>query len=204
MTIKPTQTLIPSGNELPDDETNTFQTFRLLLSSKFNISVQTLATAVEQFGVYSWDRFGRFRHFGAETDIGEKGLSLLASICEFEKNYGGSEDDHNHPLNSLDQWNDPYWAYGWAQAVTPDFCEIELGNTLVSVPNKGKGPASRREDTKLLVIAALCEKLGIRIGERGAAKKIVQAVELLGPTISEETVKGLLDSIPSVVEKRSR
>lgn len=118
MKIKGDEIKVPTGNEIPNDDGNPFLTLRGLLG--INVKVATLATAIEEYGVYSWDRFGRFRRFGSETDRGKRALDILAGVRHFET-YCQGPTDQQHPLDAAEGPDDPFWEFGWASEVAPSF-----------------------------------------------------------------------------------
>lgn len=69
-------------------------------------------------------------------------------------------------------------------------------------PGSDKPLGTREKRTLLVIIASLCDELGIKYLDRGAAKQIAKATEETGTPVSEETIKKLLDAIPDALESR--
>lgn len=115
--------MIGQGREIPDGEDgNPFLTLGQLLGLK--ISVGTLASAIEQHGIYTWDRFGRF---GKASDTNkDRALSLLEMQHSWEADAGASfSDDPRSPLEQCEgDWDSPFERFGWASEVAPDFDNI--------------------------------------------------------------------------------
>lgn len=109
--------------EIPDDENgNPFMTLGELIKSK--ISVGTLASAIEQYGIYTWDRFGRF---GKACDADrERALDLLEAQHKWEADPDAERcDDPRSPLEQYnDLWDSPFDRFGWAAKVPPPFDNI--------------------------------------------------------------------------------
>jgi len=108
---------------VPDDEDgNPFLTLGQLL--RIDVSVGTLATAIEQHGIYTWDRFGRF---GKASDPDkDRALSLLEVQHNWEADAEASfREDPRSPLEKCEgDWDSPFDRFGWASEVAPDFDNI--------------------------------------------------------------------------------
>lgn len=92
-------------------------------------SIATLATAIEQVGIYAWDRYGRFKHFSGESEYASKALELLALVHAYESDTSPHDDyEDRHPLDEASDWQEdnPYLRYGWAKEVLPDFEAISI------------------------------------------------------------------------------
>lgn len=112
-----------SGPEIPDDENaNPFMTLSELI--KTNISVGTLASAIEQSGIYTWDRFGRFGK-ACDSDR-ERAFHLLEAQHKWEADAEAERsDDPRSPLEQYDGfWDSPFDRFGWAAEVAPNFANI--------------------------------------------------------------------------------
>jgi hypothetical protein len=108
----------------PDDENgNPFRTLGDFLREK--VSVVTLATAIEQHGIYTWDRFGKFGP-ASESDR-TRALSLLEAQYKWENDPTVSllEDSRSPLERSEDDWDDPFESFGWAAEVAPNFDNIQ-------------------------------------------------------------------------------
>lgn len=67
-----------------------------------------------------------------------------------------------------------------------------------------KSAQTRRTDTLMVVIAALCKEAGIDPKTPGAASKIARMTDLSRTPVSESTIKALLDALPDAVAKRMK
>lgn len=67
---------------------------------------------------------------------------------------------------------------------------------------KTASATTRAADTKLIIINALCKRLGIDPLSRGAANKVTAVLELAGTRLHEGTVKTTLDQIEAALERR--
>lgn len=63
---------------------------------------------------------------------------------------------------------------------------------------------TKRTDTLKVVIAALCKEAGIDPKTPGAASKIARMTDSLRASVSESTIKALLDALPDAVAKRMK
>ncbi len=67
-----------------------------------------------------------------------------------------------------------------------------------------KGAERKRLDSALVIIAALAREATLDLNARGASKRIVEAVQRMGATIDEDTVRGTLPEIRTAVERRTK
>jgi len=109
--------------EIPNDDDNPFMDIGDLLEVE-KISVATLATAIEKFGIYTCDQFGRFG-LAAGVDK-EKAFKLLEGYYEWEST--PPHEKSSDPRSPIDQWgacpDNAYRLFGWATKVVPDFEQI--------------------------------------------------------------------------------
>lgn len=143
--------------EYPDAEDgNPFLDLSTLLRNGIGgariVSVATLASAIENFGIYTWDEYGRFRRFEKGTPPVDRALGLLAWVYKFEHTY--QSGDEQHPLDVSSGEDDPFWALGWASEVAPDFGAIKAGQLEDRKPTKSD---PRKENAYLNIIGALLE-----------------------------------------------
>ncbi len=117
-----------NNRTIPNDEDgNPFLTLTYLIDN--GKSVATLATAIEQHGIYTWDRFGRF---GLASDAGKiEALRLLEVVHEWDLKGGAAS--HEDPRSPHEQHGDerynPWGRFGWATEVAPDFANIRQTQT---------------------------------------------------------------------------
>ena len=112
------------GPDIPNDKDNQFLTLGKLMSKE---TVATLASAIEQNGIYMWDPFGRF--VLADKEGKARALDLLKIHYNWEctpideENCTGTDI-----LSPLDKWADetdsPYDKFGWTAKMVPDFDKI--------------------------------------------------------------------------------
>ena len=147
--------------EYPDaDDGNPFLNLGSLLScgldGQRHVSVATLATAIETFGIYTWDQFGRFRLFKVGTPEADRALRLISFVYEFESS--SSQGETQHPLDACSGEDDPYWQFGWASEVAPNFDAIRSGQLENRQPLRAKR-STREENNNFALIGALLELL---------------------------------------------
>jgi hypothetical protein len=128
-----------SKRSIPDwEDGNPFLDLGTLLMR--DISVATLATAIDRHGIYLWDRFGRFKHVQANDPLANKAFDLLALMYDWELQ---RDDPHVSPLSppeDMDLSGDiQYLRFGWAAEVVPNFNEIDE-----SPPEPGRKFAKRK------------------------------------------------------------
>lgn len=58
--------------------------------------------------------------------------------------------------------------------------------------------------TLLTIIAALCNKAGIKLNDRGAAARISELTEEIGASVSDDTVRKIISEIDDAVETRTK
>lgn len=123
----------------------------------------------------------------------------------------------------LDNIKEPFYMKELSQDITEDMSKEkivlawkrEIAKNLLLIERTKGLSASRQSDvdrplptrsrnTMLVVIAALCAKSGIDFQARGAASRIVEAVERLGATLTDDTIKKMLDEIPEAIEVRTK
>lgn len=151
------------GRDIPDEEDgNPFLTLGQLLGIK--VSVGTLASAIEQQGVYTWDRFGRFGKANS-SDI-ERALSLLAAQYRWEADVEASfRDDPRSPLEQSEgDWDNPFDGFGWAAEVAPNFDDIRQTQTEAEPIRPGR---TRRKAPDAFVAAFI--KLVVELAKRDAS-----------------------------------
>ena len=151
------------AREVPDDEDgNPFRTLGELIG--INISVGTLATAIEQHGIYTWDRFGRF---GKASDPDkEQALYLLAVQHKWEADPEASlREDTRSPLDQCDgDWDRPFDRFGWASEVAPDFDNIRQAQS-EEEPKRRAGVRRKAPDS----FVAAFVKLAVALARRDPA-----------------------------------
>lgn len=142
--------------EIPDDEDgNPFLSIGDFIQYG-NVSIASLATAIETCGIYSWDQYGRFKRFGADTEQGKLVLRMLAAVYEYQHNPEPNfRANTQHPLDQCaGDWDDPFYRFGWTSEVAPDFDAIKAGQLEAKKPAK-QDP--RKETAYLNIIGVLLE-----------------------------------------------
>ena len=172
---------------------------------RINTSVATLATAIEQSGVQTYDRFGRriqATDDGHEEKVRKsRALNLLASYYAFILSGEGDENtdfDYDSPLEE----------FGWPADEAPDFDKVGTEGVPDSLrPKKHNidAPASTRtRRTYLTVIAAMCKSARLDPQTRGTAQRIVVMTDALDAHIDDGTIQTMLKEIPEALEARMK
>ena len=109
--------------ESPNDEDNPFVTIASLIEEK--TSIATLASAIEQEGIFTWDKYGRWGK--ASIDDENRALHLLEIYYKWEET-PPEEQSHEESLSPMDRrgcsWDNEYYYFGWAEKALPDFTNI--------------------------------------------------------------------------------
>jgi hypothetical protein len=166
-------------------------------------SVAVLATAIEKGKIFRFDRFGRY---GVASDADkELALDLLAEARIERLNLATAEEWYEGWMNNYDklQIRPGLHDFGWFPADLPNLDEILSGLDLRE-PLQRSSAATKSQDTLLTIIAALAEKYGIDPKERGASLRITEAVERIGATLGDDTIRAVLKKIPDSVDRRSK
>lgn len=185
-----------------DFDLNPFVCLRDVLKSR-SPGIGTLATAIEQNGIYTWDRFGRFGH--ADERAKNRALDALAEHYKYSyffliRHLGDTPDygekEHDVAMAIMQR-------FGWPSDQCPDFDAIRKGLGSREPP-KPKAAETRARDTLLTIIATLADQAQIDLGERGAAGRIADWTQLIGAPVSDDTVRNILKLIPEAIERRGK
>ena len=137
---------------LEEDKNNPYIALKKLVNHE-NVSVATLATAIENCGIYTWDKYGRFKLFQKDTPEAQKALLLIQNIFEYENDPTPGNSDKQHPLDASNDWDDLYWRFGWAVKELPNLKTIKDGQ--LEMLRKEKPIGKREESNNLKIIGAL-------------------------------------------------
>jgi hypothetical protein len=113
----------------PDDERNPWKSLADLLSNKMDVA--TLATAIEEKGIYTWDRFGRMIEAtnGDANDLYSQArvLDLLALVyknavdAQNDIDSGVGHDARRDLDGFIEDFDGPLVRFGWPSDECPDF-----------------------------------------------------------------------------------
>ncbi|MCK0506327.1 hypothetical protein [Aromatoleum anaerobium] len=158
-----------------------------------NVTIATLATAIEQAGIYTWDRFGRFKQ--ADEPAKVRVLDLLAAQYRWSTGVDGR--DTGSPLTeSAYSPDDVFSAFCWPTNQAPDFGAIHQGQCEEERPQRRAGDTKMRRTYETLIVA-LAKRAGIDCTDRGAAVRISEITELSpGGRIGEDTIRAILRGMP--------
>lgn len=184
--------------------TDTLQTNRkfnsLLEHIEDGISVATLATTIEEQGIWGWDRFGRTRLFEA-GDSGDDGVRYANVLNELAAQYAWEIDSQNieeteSPVQCADHLSS--LNFGWYADETPDFSSSQ-GNTSKSVAPPNPRRNNPKGDNKNKgIIGALLEVIdGTALGDKHPE---YQSGAALARDL-EKTYKGKVGTEDSLVKK---
>jgi len=165
-------------DERPSDEGNPFCSVRQLLA--IGETVGELATAIEADGIYTWDRFGRYRKYGAGSVEGKRCLNLLANEYELKMSGVRVSEAGENVEDELEE-------FGWAASALP---------TAQASTVRSSGPISsafgeRQRTTLLLIISAIVNRSGLP-PERTTAAAIERYTDQNGVMVTDETIRKVL------------
>ncbi|MFD0666107.1 hypothetical protein ACT80S_00160 [Ramlibacter sp. MAHUQ-53] len=122
------------------------------------VTEATLASAIEQHGIWGFDRFGRFKHFAPAKDPQKQAQELGEVFDALAANYAASlEHDELVPVENL--WGtEVYCRFGWPQGKEPDFVAIAAGQGPAPRPAHVQRAAdAKRAANDLRLIGALMD-----------------------------------------------
>ena len=190
----------------PNDDGNPWISVRNLLVAK--VSVATLATAIEQHGIQTYDRFGRrvvAQKEGKDSGLEKRILDCLASYCA--EVLAACEARPFQAESDPDRWFDydsPFENFGWPADEAPKFDEIAdeiRPNSLKLKKLAADSPVHPRTNRSFLVIiAALCQRANLDYRARGSSQRIRESTEQLGRALDDDTILGILKAIPEALE----
>lgn len=200
--------MIEDKNEL-NIESDSFQCIRDYLKGGWEhrkYSIGLLATVIEQNGIFTWDRFGRFGQ--ADKCAKMSILNLLARIYEYENDCYDPHDHDQHPLDEASYMpDDPFSLFGWLKDDLPNFEAIAEQEKEATRPKpplpkpQDKSAATKKIQTYLIIIGALCDKAGIDYKKPGVAKEIEKIMEYKRSRRSEDTILKILKEVPEVYDE---
>lgn len=173
-------------------------------SDKRPYSIGIFATVIEDenTGIYTWDRFGRFGK--ADKAAKERILNLLAEVYYYEFNLGDIMEHIPNPLENAGEYpNNLMDLFGWPIEKIPDFEKFVQQNIEASIPPpkpQQKAGVTKKQNTYLIIIGALCKKLSIDINGRGVAPEIQDLIQVLGTNRDAETIRDALKKVQEVIE----
>lgn len=117
----------------PEEEVQLLRISELIA---FNTStwIGDVATIIEEKGVYSWDRYGRFKHFSSESETASKALDLLAKLFQAQN------DPESGDWPDLSEIEYELSLFCWPDYDKPDFNAVQA--THAPQPIKPAHPAS--------------------------------------------------------------
>ncbi len=140
-----------------DDDDPLLSLGDLLLRSTVRVGV--LATAIEQHGIYSWDRYGRFKHFGPGSIEAGAALDVLAkyfdALCDADETRWFDESSFRD--GGADH-------YCWPSSKLPNLDAADASLEVAS-PRMRTGPEKRSDSGLLHMIGALLLTMDGKAGQ---------------------------------------
>jgi hypothetical protein len=98
----------------PEQETILFRLSEIL-GGRPPYSIGDVASIIEREGIYSWDRYGRFKRFSPDSETAQKALDLLAKLYEIRND---PQLDERYDFSDLDY---ELSCFCWPEYDMPDF-----------------------------------------------------------------------------------
>lgn len=105
-----------------------------LTGFKSPVWIGDIATIIETKGIYSWDRYGRFKHYSPESETATKALDLLARL------YQSQNDPESGEWQDSSEIEYELSCYCWPDYDKPDFKSLQA--THAPQPIKSAHPSS--------------------------------------------------------------
>ncbi len=168
-------------------------------------SVGTIATAIEQHSCYHGrDRFGRLKLL--QDNEKEKIFKLLEDYHIQEKIWylqnESSIEEGVSPSDIFDcNFELPHWYFGWSKDNIPELLKNKSNSKIISQKKEG----AKGRYTLLIIIGVLCSRHKLDPKKRGIAKQIAIDISTnFGVSMTEKTIKGILNEIPDAIERRKQ
>ena len=187
----------------PNETTNPWVSLAELLKS--GISEAVLATAIENGGIYFYDRFGRrvsAQENGPEPNILKaRALDLLADHYSYLTHTQMPDELASDNLF----YDEPdFYKFGWPNNEIPDLNKIESETPPNSIKkfktNLDDTACLKKHRTYLVIIRALCGLANIDYSKRGHSKPLLGAIHDLGVDMNDGTLRSVLKDIDIAVE----
>jgi len=187
----------------PNETTNPWISLAELLKSGNSEAV--LAAAIENGGIYVYDRFGRrisAKEDGPEPNITKaRALDLLADHYSYLTNTQMPDELASENLF----YDEPdFYKFGWPKNETPDLTKIESEASPSSVKkakiNLDATACLKKHRTYLVIIRALCGLAKIEYSKRGHSKPLLGAIHDLGVDMNDGTLRSVLNHLDIAVE----
>jgi hypothetical protein len=132
----------------------------LHLIGREKISIGILATAIEEGGIWGWDRFGRFKRFTKES-TGDDATVYSKVLETLAQQHAWRDEGRNDQQSPLDWAGDSpedggCFHFGWPESDPPNFEEIaaKASKHPAAPPKK---PSAREENNDKVLIGALLQ-----------------------------------------------
>lgn len=162
-----------------------------------------LATAIEKYGIYVYDRFGR--RIKASDDTVDIKTSVKRVLDLIASHYESCNSEH-YDSESWSENNPELLFFGWPSSEQPNFEKIVIDqipkkNSSNSNTDPEKVPVLIKHKSYLKVIKALLIRLKVEEDDKSLVQTIKGKTELFSDGLDEGTIKTILKDIPLVVEK---
>ena len=193
MTYDPT---IPS-------EANPFISLHALLYTKEDqvalSNPGALATAIEQGGIWGWDRYGRFKNLPYGSAEAQWALDLIAEEYDYHNQINPEHSSETIFYHDLIDPEDPAFGFGWAKAVLP---KVILDPLSPANPAPRKSAETRTVSSLHKIISALAYGLNFDISETNKTRvsTVQDYLAQLGHELDNNTVREHLKAAAKLIK----
>lgn len=168
-----------------DDDSSYFN-LKMLLNE--GVDIGCLASAIEEFGIFGCDSYGRQINFSPDGRGIESALYALAQTKKYYARFiAGEEPSLGVEAMLLN--------YGWYRHSMPDFAKFNVSAASQAPPPVDKPLSTKERNTYLKLIAALCKRCEIDIFSRSAVSELRLRTEESEQPLSSDTLRKILNDL---------
>ena len=158
-----------------------------------------LATAIEQGGIWGWDRYGRFRNLPYGSEEAQEALDIIAEEYAYSNQTPYQVDDESEFYRDLIDPLDPAFGFGWAKAVLPSFLR-DPSSTANPAPRKSA--ETRAVSSLHKIISGLAYGLNFDISETNKTRvsTVQDYLAQLGHELDNNTVREHLKAAAKLIK----
>lgn len=186
----------------PSEENPFTSLHQLLYTDDHQVALSApsaIATAIENHGIWGWDRFGRFKFFAPDSVEAQKALDMVAIEYEYQNQSQphSLEQEHFHDMFDTEH---PALGLGWAEDKKPAFTS---DSNLPENPVRNKSAETKAGNSLYKIIAALCHGFNFDISEANSTR-VATVLDYLGQiddTLDGNTIRDHLKIANKLIEK---
>lgn len=176
------------------DTPNTFNPFGYLIR-KGIATPGEIATEIEANGIYGWDRFNRFKHFGKGTPEALEALDLMAAglARNTELDIQGDQESTRWPFEDYPTRED---LYGWTDLDMPKFVKVDE-------PPVNKASVTKYANSEAKLLAAFMAVGNFDIDGINRVSEAKRYLEESGLSMDEKTIRATLDRARKILRDKN-